>query len=103
MSIKIKYIGHEKYSTGTTNIREPWNSTPRRDAYKYEIYDEDHPDIISSFTVVDDYGDNIHLDHMRLFKKAIDTMLDLQKRIDAYDSLSNEDKFIFEKFKQIYK
>ena len=37
MNIKIKFAGSEKYSCGSTDISEPWNSTPRRDAYTYEL------------------------------------------------------------------
>ena len=38
MKIKIKFAGSEKYSSGSTDISEPWNSTPRRDAYSYVLY-----------------------------------------------------------------
>ena len=103
MNIKIKFAGSEKYSCGSTDISEPWNSTPRRDAYTYELYDEEHEDIITSFTIVDNYGDNKHLEHLSLFKIAIEKIVELQKRIDTYESLSEEDKIIMEKFKQIYK
>ena len=30
MNIKIKFEGKEKYSSGTTNISEPWKDTPSR-------------------------------------------------------------------------
>ena len=103
MSIKIRFAGKEKYSAGITDISEPWNSTPRRDAYTYEIYDEDHADIISSFTIVDNYGDNKHLEHLSLFKIAIEKIAELQNKIELYETLSEEDKIIMEKFKQIYK
>ena len=103
MSIKIKYVGKEKYSCGSTDISEPWNSTPRRDAYTYELYDEKHEDIISSFTIVDNYGDNKHLEHLSLFEIAIEKIAELQNKIELYETLSEEDKIIMEKFKQIYK
>ena len=103
MSIKIRFAGKEKYSAGSTDISEPWNSTPRRDAYTYEIYDEDHADIVSSFTIVDNYGDNKHLEHLSLFEIAIKKVVELQNKIKIYETLSEEDKIIMEKFKQIYK
>lgn len=103
MSIKIRFAGKEKYSAGSTDISEPWNSTPRRDAYTYEIYDEDHADIVSSFTIVDNYGDNKHLEHLSLFEIAIKKVVELQNKIELYETLSEEDKIIMEKFKQIYK
>ena len=103
MSIKIRFAGKEKYSAGSTDISEPWNSTPRRDAYTYEIYDEDHADIVSSFTIVDNYGDNKHLEHLSLFEIAIKKIVELQNKIKIYETLSEEDKIIIEKFKQIYK
>lgn len=103
MSIKIRFAGKEKYSAGSTDISEPWNSTPRRDAYTYEIYDENHADIVSSFTIVDNYGDNKHLEHLSLFKIAIEKIAELQNKIELYETLSEEDKIIMEKFKQIYK
>ena len=103
MDIKIKFAGSEKYSSGSTDISEPWNSTPRRDAYTYELYDEKHKDIITSFTIVDNYGDNKHLEHLSLFKIAIEKIAELQNKIELYETLSEEDKIIMEKFKQIYK
>ena len=103
MKIKIDFVGKEKYSSGTTHISEPWKDTPSRYAYTYKIYYKDNEDISSLFTIVDDYGDNKHLEHMCLFKKAIEMVLELQKRIDVYETLSEEDKIIMEKFKQIYK
>ena len=103
MKIKIKYVGKEKYSSGTTHISEPWKDTPSRYAYTYEIYDEDHADIVSSFTIVDNYGDNKHLEHLSLFKIAIEKIAELQNKIELYETLSEEDKIIMEKFKQIYK
>lgn len=103
MDIKIKFAGSEKYSSGSTDISEPWNSTPRRDAYTYELYDEEHKDIISSFTIVDNYGDNKHLEHLSLFKIAIEKIAELQNKIELYETLSEEDKIIMDKFKQIYK
>ena len=103
MSIKIRFAGKEKYSAGSTDISEPWNSTPRRDAYTYEIYDEDHADIVSSFTIVDNYGDNKHLEHLSLFEIAIKKIVELQNKIELYETLSEEDKIIMDKFKQIYK
>ena len=103
MSIKIRFAGKEKYSAGSTDISEPWNSTPRRDAYTYELYDEEHEDIITSFTIVDNYGDNKHLEHLSLFKIAIEKIVELQNKIEIYETLSEEDKIIMDKFKQIYK
>ena len=103
MDIKIKFAGSEKYSSGSTDISEPWNSTPRRDAYTYELYEEEHKDIITSFTIVDNYGDNKHLEHLSLFKIAIEKIAELQNKIEIYETLSEEDKIIMEKFKQIYK
>ena len=103
MNIKIKYVGKEKYSAGSTDISAPWNSTPRRDAYTYKIYDEVHEDISSLFTIVDDYGDNKHLEHLSLFEIAIEKIAELQNKIELYETLSEEDKIIMDKFKQIYK
>ena len=103
MSIKIKYVGKEKYSAGSTDISEPWKDTPSRYAYTYKIYYKDNEDISSLFTIVDDYGDNKHLEHLSLFEIAIEKVVELKNRIEMYETLSEEDKIIMEKFKQIYK
>lgn len=103
MSIKIKFEGKEKYSSGTTHISEPWKDTPSRYAYTYKIYYKDNEDISSLFTIVDDYGDNKHLEHLSLFEIAIKRIAELQNKIELYETLSEEDKIIMEKFKQIYK
>lgn len=103
MNIKIKFEGKEKYSSGTTHISEPWKDTPSRYAYTYKIYYKDNDDISSLFTIVDDYGDNKHLEHLSLFEIAIKRIAELQNKIELYEALSEEDKIIMEKFKQIYK
>ena len=103
MKIKIDFVGKEKYSSGTTHISEPWKDTPSRYAYTYKIYYKDNEDISSLFTIVDDYGDNKHLEHLSLFKIAIEKIAELQNKIKIYETLSEEDKIIMEKFKQIYK
>lgn len=103
MNIKIKFEGKEKYSSGTTHISEPWKDTPSRYAYTYKIYYKDNEDISSLFTIVDDYGDNKHLEHLLLFEIAIEKIAELQNKIKIYETLSEEDKIIMEKFKQIYK
>ena len=103
MNIKIKFEGKEKYSSGTTHISESWKDTPSRYAYTYKIYYKDNEDISSLFTIVDDYGDNKHLEHLSLFEIAIEKVVELKNRIEMYETLSEEDKIIMEKFKQIYK
>ena len=103
MNIKIKFEGKEKYSSGTTHISEPWKDTPSRYAYTYKMYYKDNEDISSLFTIVDDYGDNKHLEHLSLFKIVIEKIAELQNKIELYETLSDEDKIIMEKFKQIYK
>ena len=103
MNIKIKFEGKEKYSCGITHISEPWKDTPSRYAYTYKIYYKDNEDISSLFTIVDDYGDNKHLEHLSLFEIAIEKIVELKNRIEMYETLSEEDKIIMEKFKQIYK
>ena len=103
MNIKIKFEGKEKYSSGTTHISEPWKDTPSRYAYTYKIYYKDNEDISLLFTIVDDYGDNKHLEHLSLFKIAIEKIAELQNKIELYETLSDDNKMLFEKFKQIYK
>ena len=103
MNIKIKFEGKEKYSSGTIHISEPWKDTPSRYAYTYKIYYKDNEDISSLFTIVDNYGDNKHLEHLSLFEIAIEKIVELKNRIEMYETLSEEDKIIMEKFKQIYK
>lgn len=103
MNIKIKFEGKEKYSSGTTYISEPWKDTPSRYAYTYKIYYKDNEDISSLFTIVDNYGDNKHLEHLSLFEIAIEKIVELQNKIELYETLSDDDKMLFEKFKQIYK
>ena len=102
MKIKIDFVGKEKYSSGTTHISEPWKNTPSRYAYTYKIYDEKYEDISSLFTIVDNYGDNKHLEHLSLFEIVIEKIVELQDKIKMYETLSEEDKAIMEKFKQIY-
>ena len=103
MNIKIKFEGKEKYISGTTHISKPQKDTPSRYAYTYKIYYKDNEDISSLFTIVDDYGDNKHLEHLSLFEIAIEKIVELKNRIEMYETLSEEDKIIMEKFKQIYK
>ncbi len=102
MDIRINFKGSEMYKRGVIDISEPWNSKGQIDKYTYEIYDQEHKDIKIEISLTD-YKDANKVIHLSLIRKSIEAVLKLQDKINTYDNLSDEDKSLIAKFKEIYK
>ena len=102
MDIKINFKGSKMYKRGVTDIYEPWNSKGQIDKYTYEKYDQEHENIKIEISLTD-YKDANMVIHLSLIRKSIEAILKLQDKINTYDNLSDEDKLLIAKFKEIYK
>ena len=102
MNINIEFKGKELYSRGCTDISEPWKNKEQTDVFTYELYDKEHKDIRTSIKLVD-YTSADKSKHINLIRGSIESLLELQEKINIYESLSKEDKDLIEKYKSIYK
>ena len=102
MDIRINFKGSEMYKRGVTDISEPWNSKDQIDKYTYEIYDQEHENIKIEISLTD-YKDANTVIHLSLIRQSIEAILKLQDKINVYDNLSDEDKSLINKFREIYK
>ena len=102
MDIRINFKGSEMYKRGVTDISEPWNNKGQIDKYTYEIYDQEHEDIKIEISLTD-YKDANTVIHLSLIRQSIEAILKLQDKINVYDNLSDEDKSLINKFREIYK
>ena len=101
MDIRINFKGSEMYKRGMTDISEPWKSREQLDRFTYEIYDQEHKDIKTEISIIDNKSTDKTL-HVNLIRNSIEAILKLQDKINTYDNLSDEDKSLIAKFKEIY-
>ena len=102
MDIRINFKGSEMYKRGMTDISEPWKSREQLDRFTYEIYDQEHKDIKTEISIIDNKSTDKTL-HVNLIRNSIEAILKLQDKINVYDNLSDEDKSLINKFREIYK
>ena len=102
MDISINFKGSKMYKRGMTDISEPWKSREQLDRFTYEIYDQEHKDIKTEISIIDNKSTDRVL-HVSLIRESIEAVLKLQDKINTYDNLSDDDKILISKFKEIYK
>lgn len=100
MSLTINLQDVKKYSSGLTDISDPWKDIPAKDIYTYEIFDTDNPIIKTSFNVVD--IKNKEDEHIKLFNVYAEAVEKLINKLNSYNDLSQEEKDILNKFKNIF-
>ena len=101
--MKVKFIGREKYSTGMTYISEPWKDTLNKDKFVYELYSEKNEDLKSTIEIVDVASDTRKIRHLNIINKVISAVNELNEKENIYDNLSEDEKDIMNKFKELYK
>ena len=101
--MKIKFIGREKYSTGMTYISEPWRDTIGKDIFIYELYSEKNDDLKKTIEIIDEAIDENKMKHINIIKRTINAVTKLTEKENAYNNLTDEEKDIMNKFKEIYK
>lgn len=100
MSLTINLQDVKKYSSGLTDISDPWKDIPAKDIYTYEVFDTDNPIIKTSFNVVD--IKNKEDEHIKLFNVYAEAMEKLINKLNSYNDLTQEEKDILNKFKNIF-
>ena len=101
--MKVRFIGREKYSSGTTFISAPSKDTPREDKFIYEVYSEKNDGLKSKIVIVDVASDTRKIRHLNIINKVISAVNELNEKENIYDNLSEDEKDIMNKFKELYK
>ena len=101
--MKVRFIGREKYSTGMTYISEPWRDTIGKDIFIYELYSEKNDDLKNTIEIIDEAIDENKMKHINIIKQVISGVTKLTEKENIYDNLSQDEKDIMNKFKELYK
>ena len=101
--MRIKFIGREKYSTGTIDISEPWRDTIGKDIFIYELCSEKNDSLKSTIEIIDEAIDGNKAKHINIIKQTINAVNKLVEKENIYNNLSEQEKDIMNKFKELYK
>ena len=101
--MRVKFIGREKYSTGMTYISEPWRDTIGKDIFIYELCSEKNDSLKSTIEIIDEAIDGNKAKHINIIKQTINAVNKLVEKENIYNNLSEEEKDIMNKFKELYK
>ena len=101
--MRVKFIGREKYSTGMTYISEPWKDTIGKDIFIYELCSEKNDSLKSIIEIIDEAIDGNKAKHINIIKQTINAVNKLAEKENIYDNLSEQEKDMMNKFKELYK
>ena len=101
--MKVRFIGREKYSSGTTFISAPSKDTIRKDIFIYELYSEKNDALKSTIEIIDEATDRNKIKHINIIKQVVNAVTELTEKENIYDNLSEGEKNIMNKFKELYK
>ena len=101
--MRLKFIGREKYTTGTIDISEPWKSSTGKDIFIYELCSEKNDSLKSTIEIIDEAIDGNKIKHINIIKQVINAVTKLTEKENIYDNLSQDEKDIMNKFKELYK
>ena len=101
--MKLKFIGREKYTTGTIDISEPWKSSTGKDIFIYELCSEKNDSLKSTIEIIDEAIDGNKAKHINIIKQTINAVNKLAEKENIYDNLSDQEKDMMNKFKELYK
>ena len=101
--MRVKFIGREKFSTGMTYISEPWKDTIGKDIFIYELCSEKNDSLKSTIEIIDEAIDGNKAKHINIIKQTINAVNKLAEKENIYDNLSEQEKDMMNKFKELYK
>ena len=101
--MKLKFIGRKKYTTGTIDISEPWKSSTGKDIFIYELYSEKNDSLKNTIEIIDEAIDGNKIKHINIISQTINAVNKLTEKENIYDNLSQEQKDMINKFKELYK
>ena len=101
--MKVRFAGREKYSTGMTYVSEPWKDTIGKDIFIYELYSEKNDGLKSTIEIIDEAIDRNKMKHINIITQTIDAVNKLAEKENVYDNLSEREKDMINKFKELYK
>ena len=101
--MKVRFAGREKYSTGMTYVSEPWKDTIGKDIFIYELYSEKNDGLKSTIEIIDEAIDRNKIKHINIIKQVLSAANKLNEKENIYDNISEDEKNIMNKFKELYK
>ena len=101
--MRLKFIGREKCTTGTIDISEPWKSSTGKDIFIYELCSEKNDGLKSTIEIIDEAIDRNKMKHINIITQTIDAVNKLAEKENVYDNLSEREKDMINKFKELYK
>ena len=101
--MRLKFIGREKYTTGTIDISEPWRNTNGKDIFIYELCSEKNDSLKSTIEIIDEAIDKNKAKHIDIIKQTINAVNKLLEKESIYINLSEQEKDMMNKFKELYK
>ena len=101
--MKVRFISREKYSTGMTYVSEPWKDTIGKDIFIYELYSDKNDDLRSKIKIIDEALDGNKIKHINIINQVLSGVTELIEKENVYDNLSDDEKNIMNKFKELYK
>ena len=101
--MRVKFIGREKYSTGMTYISEPWKDTIGKDIFIYELCSEKNDSLKSTIEIIDEAIDKNKAKHIDIIKQTINAVNKLLEKESIYINLSEQEKDMMNKCKELYK
>ena len=101
--MKVRFVGREKYTTGMTYISEPWRDTIGKDIFIYELCSEKNDSLKSTIKIIDEAIDGNKAKHINIIKQTINAVNKLLEKESIYINLSEQEKDMMNKFKELYK
>ena len=101
--MKVRFVGREKYTTGMTYISEPWRDTIGKDIFLYELCSEKNDSLKSTIEIIDEAIDKNKAKHIDIIKQTINAVNKLLEKESIYINLSEQEKDMMNKFKELYK
>ena len=100
MNLTINLQNVKRYSWGLTDISDSWNDVPAKDIYTYEVFDIDNPVVKTTFKVLDTKDkEDYHIKLFNAYAEAIEKLID---KLNLYNDLTQDEKDILNKFKNIF-
>lgn len=101
--MKARFIRREKYTTGTINVSEHWKDIPSKDKFVYELYSEKNDNLKSTIEIIDEATCGNKMKHINIINQTINAVNELAKKENIYNNLSEQEKDMMNKFKELYK
>ena len=80
-----------------------WRNTNGKDIFIYELCSEKNDGLKSTIEIIDEAIDRNKMKHINIITQTIDAVNKLAEKENVYDNLSEQEKDMINKFKELYK